>query len=205
MRGEALRVETVSGAAMAPHLAALGRLRAEVFRSWPYLYETEPGYEDRYLATYASSAGAGLVLAFAGEAVVGASTCLPLGDETAEVQAPFVARGLDVGRFFYFGESVVLPEWRGRGLGVAFFGHREAHARAAGAAEFACFCAVERPPGHPARPEGAVTLDGFWRKRGYTRRPELACRMAWRDLGEAAETSKTMVFWVKSLRGTALP
>jgi hypothetical protein len=37
--------------------------------------------------------------------------------------------GMDVGRVFYFGESMLLPRCRGRGIGHAFFGHREAHAR----------------------------------------------------------------------------
>ena len=205
MTNEPVHVETFAGEAMRAHLPALGRLRASVFRSWPYLYEAAPGSEDRYLAAYATSPGAGLVLAFAAGEAVGASTCLPLQDETANVQAPFLARGLDVRQFFYFGESVLLPAWRGRGLGVAFFRHREAHAAAVSDAEFACFCAVQRLPDHPARPAGAATLDAFWHKRGYVRRPDLACEMSWRDVGDAEETRKTMVFWMKALRGARLP
>lgn len=207
MAGEAaaVRLETVTGPALRRHLPALGRLRAEVFRAWPYLYQTEAGYEERHLEAYAASPGAGLVLAMAGEEAVGASTCVPLADETPNVQAPFHARGLDPARFFYFGESVLLPAFRGRGIGASFFQHREAHAKSVGAAEFACFCAVERPKDHPARPVGETTLAAFWHKRGFTRRPDLACEMSWRDVGAATETPKTMVFWLKSLHGAALP
>jgi GNAT superfamily N-acetyltransferase len=199
-----IRLETVTGAALRRHLPALARLRAEVFRSWPYLYQTEPEYEVGYLETYAASPGAGLVLAMQEGEAVGASTCMKLSDETANVQAPFLARGLDPARFCYFGESVLLPAFRGRGLGVGFFQRREAHAMSLGA-EFACFCAVERPLDHPARPAAATTLDAFWHKRGFARRPDLVCEMRWRDVGAAEQTSKTMVFWLKSLRGAALP
>ena len=61
--------------------------------------------------------------------MVGASTALPLADETVEFQQPFIDAGWDPARIFYCAESVVLPAWRGRGLGVRFFAEREAHAR----------------------------------------------------------------------------
>jgi len=201
----AVRLETVTGPALLTHLAHLGDLRATVFRAWPYLYEAEPDDEAHYLATYANSPRAGLVLAWDGPEVVGAATCLPLQDETAEVQAPFRARGLDPGRFFYFGESVLLPHYRGHGIGVSFFRHREAHALAVSDADFACFCAVQRPDDHPARPKDATTLEAFWEKRGYTRRPDLVCTFSWKDIGDTVQTAKPLMFWLKSLRGKPLP
>lgn len=201
----AVRVLTVTGEALRRYLPALGRLRAVVFRGWPYLYEAEPGYETEYLGLYSRSSHAGLVLALAGEAPVGASTCLPLADETADVQAPFIARNLDPARFFYFGESVLLPEWRGRGIGVEFFRQREAHARAVSDAPFACFCGVQRPEDHRMRPAQPISLEPFWRKRGYVPYPDLACTMRWRDIGDEVATPKRLTFWLKSLRGAPLP
>ena len=50
-----------------------------------------------------------------------------------------------------------------------------------------------------------VPLDAFWTRRGYTRRADLACAMAWRELGDADETAHRLVFWMKSLHGEALP
>jgi hypothetical protein len=88
---------------------------------------------------------------------------------------------------------------------VVFFREREAHARAVSACDFAAFCAVQRPASHPARPLSFVPLDGFWSRRGYVRRPDLHCTMHWKDIGEPAETDKTLVFWLKSLTGVALP
>ncbi|HAO32021.1 MAG TPA: GNAT family N-acetyltransferase, partial [Candidatus Competibacteraceae bacterium] len=56
------------------------------------------------------------------------------------VAEPFVARGDDPRRIFYYGESVLLPDYRGLGLGKRFFEEREAHVRALGRFETVCFC-----------------------------------------------------------------
>lgn len=194
-----LRIETLTGAALRGLVPALSALRIRVFYDWPYLYEADPVDEAEYLAPYVASKRAALIVAFDGERPVGASTCLPLADEGEDILAPFVASGLDPARFFYFGESVLLPEYRGRGVGVAFFQRREAHARAVSDCAHACFCAVQRPEAHPLRPADAVPLDAFWRRRGYEPRPDLVCRMRWRDRGEAAESAKPLMFWVKAL------
>lgn len=202
---EPIRVETCTGAALLPLLPALARLRITVFREWPYLYDGSEAYEAGYMRTYADSPRAAVVVAFAGGEPVGAATCLPLADEGEAVKAPFLARGLDPARVFYFGESVLLPRLRGRGLGVRFFAGREAHARAVSDAEFACFCAVERAPGDPRRPPGYVPLDGFWRNRGYRPMPGMACTMRWREVGDAEETEHRLNFWGRALGDAELP
>jgi GNAT superfamily N-acetyltransferase len=198
-----ISLATVTGDALLAHLPALARLRVTVFREWPYLYAGDEAYEQRYLARYART-GAAVVLAFAGERVVGASTCLPLAAETANVRAPFVASGWPIDAVCYFGESVLLAEHRGQGIGVRFFEGREAHAASLGL-DLCAFCAVIRPDDHPLRPPGYVPLDGFWRRRGYTPRPDLVCTMRWQDVDQPVETEKALSFWAKSLSGAALP
>ena len=71
-------------------------------------------------ATYAESPRADVAVVRANEAIVGASTCIPPVDEKENVKAPFVARGWDPARFFYYGEALLKRELRGRGIGVAF-------------------------------------------------------------------------------------
>lgn len=181
----------------------LARLRIEVFRDFPYLYEGDFDYERRYLATYMESAGAVVIGAFDGDALVGAATGSPLADHFEEFAGPFAARGLDPACFFYFGESVLRKNWRGRGVGVRFFEEREKAAREAGFS--ACvFSAVVRPRDHPARPQAYQPLDAFWTRRGYARIEGLTTGFSWRDLGEAAETVKTMEFWSKRLEQAAV-
>lgn len=191
-------ITRLSGEAMRARLDDLARLRIEIFRSWPYLYKGSLAYEREYLPRYAEARTGTLVIAETVDRIVGASTALGLDEEDDYVQAPFVQAGIELGSVFYFGESVLLPEYRGLGLGVAFFKEREAAARAHGYPH-AAFCAVQRPDNHPARPKNYVPLDGFWKKRGYEPRPDLVARFSWRDIGERGETEKPMAFWMKTL------
>ncbi|MCX7384152.1 MAG: GNAT family N-acetyltransferase [Alphaproteobacteria bacterium] len=200
-----LRIAVYSGPALTPMLPALSRLRMAVFRAWPYLYEGDLAAEADYLADFVRAPTAGLVVAFDGQEPVGCSTCVALVEEDAGLTGPFLVRGIDPARVFYFGESVLLPAYRGRGAGVAFFAAREAHARAVSDCDFAAFCAVVRPEDHPARPAGHVPLDTFWRRRGFTPYPDLTCGMAWREVGGDSEIDHTLSFWIKSLHGKPLP
>ncbi len=129
----------------------LAALRIAVFRAFPYLYEGSIDYEKTYLSTYAKSERAMLFAVYDGERMVGATTCLPLRDETTEVQAPFIRAGYKLDTVFYFGESLLLPPYRGQGLGHRFFDEREAHVRSFGTYTTATFCAVQRPVDHPLR------------------------------------------------------
>jgi GNAT superfamily N-acetyltransferase len=194
----ALTVERAVGAAIEPYLADLAALRIQVFREFPYLYEGTLEYESRYLRSYASSERSLVVIAREGATVVGASTAMPALEHEEEISKTFQAAGIDTSRVYYFGESVLRPAYRGRGIGHAFFDEREARARELGF-EIASFCAIERPAAHPRRPSDYVPHDAFWTKRGYTKRPELRAEFAWRDLDEARESPKPMVFWTKQL------
>lgn len=193
-----IRVEPLTGERLAAHLPDVARLRIEVFREFPYLYDGDLDYERRYLAALAASAEAVIVVAFDGAEVVGASTGAPLATQMDEVTAPFRARGEDVPHVFYFGESVLRRSYRGRGIGVRFFEAREAQARACGATTTA-FCAVVRPQDHPARPRGYEPLDALWGKRGYAPEPGLICHLSWKEIGASQESPKPMQVWMKRL------
>lgn len=193
-----LDFETLSGPALHPLLPELARLRITVFREWPYLYDGDEAYERRYLRAYADAPGAAVVVCRDGEEVVGAATCEPMIQGHRPVRAAFEAAGLDATTFCYFGESVLLPQYRGRGAGVRFFTEREAHARSLGL-RHAAFCAVIRDPADPRRPRDYSPLDTFWRKRGYTPRPDLVVTFDWKELGAAEETPHHLSFWLKDL------
>ena len=197
-RAAGLRIECVSGAAIAPCLPALAALRIRVFRDWPYLYDGDLDYEAEYLKTYSRSPRSLFVLAFDGDKIVGCSTAVPLADENPEFQAPFVAAGIPVEDVYYFGESVLDREYRGRGLGHRFFDAREAHARQLGGFALTAFCAVQRDADDPRRPSGYRPLDAFWRVRGYAPRPDLVTTFDWKEVAHEAASAHPMMFWLRA-------
>ena len=175
----------------------LAPLRIAVFKAYPYLYEGSLDYEKEYLSTYFKSEKSFLFAVYHNKQMVGATTCIPLADETDEVQQPFAQAGWDMNAIFYFGESILLPEYRGLGLGHRFFDEREAHARNFGTFKTTCFCAVVRPDNHPLIPENYRSLDDFWTKRGYQKTPSVQSQFEWVDIGETVSTFKPMVYWMR--------
>lgn len=194
----AIRLEAVQGDTITPWLDTLADLRMRVFRHYPYLYDGSPEFERDYLSTYAASPDSLFVLARNDDRVVGAATGIPMTDESDDFLWPFVDAGWEPGTIFYYGESVLMPEWRGQGIGVRFFEERESHARAAGF-RYAVFCAVVRSENHPARPADYQPLDTFWRHRGYQPIDGLTTKYRWTDVGNTEETAKTMQFWYRPL------
>jgi GNAT superfamily N-acetyltransferase len=193
-----LLVAPMSRDELAGNLDGLADLRIRVFADWPYLYDGDRDYEARYLGTYLDSAGGIVVGARDGDRLVGAATGTPLEDHADEFGAALATSGIPLTQVFYCAESVLLPEYRGRGIGHRFFDLREAHARALGR-RYACFCAVVRPADHPARPADYRPLDGFWRSRGYAPLPGAIARFRWKDHGNTRETEKPMQFWLRDL------
>lgn len=193
-----LRFATLTGPALTPLLPALGRLRIDVFAEWPYLYDGDEAYERDYLAAYAGTEGAAMVVAFAADEPVGAATCQPMAVTHAEVRDGFAASGRDPAAWCYFGESVLRPAFRGQGAGRAFFAGREAHARALGLSG-AAFCAVDRDPVDPRRPAGYRPLDPFWGALGYRRQGDVTCTLEWRELGQDQDSPHRLTFWTRTL------
>ena len=72
--------------------------------------------------------------------------------ETEEFKKPMLEHGISIPDVFYFGESLLLPPYRGKHIYRQFFLEREAAARAYGC-KIAAFCAVERPHDDPRRPK----------------------------------------------------
>jgi GNAT superfamily N-acetyltransferase len=202
-QGVPVRIERLTGDSIARALDDVARLRIAVFREWPYLYDGTLDYEREYLSAFSQARDSVVVAAFAGNEIVGAATASPLDGHSPEF-VPLVAEaGFDPDEVFYFGESVLLPEFRGRGLGHAFFDHREDHARTCvgrkGPYKHAAFCGVVRDANDPRTPAGYRALDAFWRKRGYTPVAGLVGSYDWKEIGAEAVTRKPMQFWMRRL------
>jgi len=180
-----------------PYLDAAARLRIEVFRDYPYLYEGTFTYERDYLEHYVSCPDSIFVCAMDREDVVGISTAIPLVAADVAFQKPFLDADQPIQGIFYLGESVLLPQYRGRGIGHAFFDHREAQAKKLGC-HAATFCSVIRPDNHRLKPHGYRSNESFWDKRGYQRNG-LRADFPWSEVYEQGITSHEMEFWSRRL------
>ncbi|WP_245306295.1 GNAT family N-acetyltransferase [Roseovarius aestuariivivens] len=196
--GTGIETRVLRGDALEAALGDVARLRIEVFRAFPYLYDGDLAYEREYLQTYRDSENAILVGAFDGARLVGASTGTPMEEHAEDFGAAFAGQGIALNEIFYCAESVLLPAYRGFGVGHAFFDAREAHARALGR-RYCTFCSVVRPEDHPLRPGDYRPLDGFWRKRGYEKVPGAIAQFRWKDLDQAEETDHPLQFWMRAL------
>ena len=194
-----IRIDVLTGDAIRLVLLQLADLRIRIFHDWPYLYEGDHAYEMRYVEKYATTEGAIVAIATdtATHSIIGASTALPLIHAEAELQAPFLEAGKDIASWYYFGESVLDTAYRGKGIGVAFFEAREKMAADLGYKNMA-FCSVIRPDDHPQKPAHYKPLDSLWNKRGFSRHHEMIAHFDWRDNGHTEETTKPLVFWLKT-------
>ena len=191
-------IKSFFGNEMFPYLDELAKLRIKIFSDFPYLYDGHLEYEKEYLKVYSNSEMSVLIAAFDQEKMIGAATALPLLDEADYVKEPFLNHQINMKDVYYFGESVLLSESRGLGIGHAFFDGREAAAKKFGFNK-AYFCRVEREDDHPLKPKDYRPLDEFWIKRGYQKVAHLQSQFSWPDRGGKEETFKTMIYWMKSL------
>lgn len=195
-----LSFRTERGSGFLKVLDVLGELRIRVFRDWPYLYEGDLEYEREYLHTYVHAPTSFGFFAYDGDKMVGATTAIELRHESAEFQKPFLDQKIPIDDVVYFGESILLSEYRGQGVGKRFMQERLQYTRSFGTKTWAAFCAVVREANHPLKPKDYEPLDGFWRASGFSPRPGMLAHFNWKDLDKKHEDQKQLQFWLQELK-----
>lgn len=178
----------------------LAKLRLKVFHDFPYLYEGSLEYEKNYLETYFKAKHSFLLLVRDQGKLVGATTAIWAQEEEASFREPFLRHGLDPKKILYFGESILLSEYRGLGVGKVFFAEREKFARSLDFVELMSFCAVQRKDDDPRKPQDYRPLDSFWMSQGFHKESGLETEYEWPDIHESISSKKKMQFWMKWLK-----
>lgn len=194
-----LTLHHLSGEEARQYINELAEVRIKVFAEFPYIYEGSLDYEREYLETYFQAKHSFVLLVEDQGKIVGASTGIWAVEEEESFNKPFVEHGIEPKKVFYFGESILLPAYRGRGLGKVFMQEREKYARSLPFIEILAFAAVVREPDHPLKPEGYRPLDAFWMSQGFHKEHGLTMTYEWKDLDKEKADAKVMQFWLKHL------
>jgi GNAT superfamily N-acetyltransferase len=176
-------------------LDLIAELRITVFKEFPYSYDGNIEYEKKYLKNYTKHNRALIILAKKDDKIIGASTCIPMEYAEPAFSNPFSDAGYDPYDFMYYGESVILPEYRGKGIGKEFFIEREKHARKF-KKSIATFCAVER--NKKDYPQDYRPLDEFWRKQGFNP-SKISTEFEWKMIHSDKPEKHKLNFWMKNL------
>ena len=166
-------IRSFIGSSIQPYLNSIARLRLEVFRDFPYLYESTLENEIAVVQAHIRCPDAIAVLVFDGSTVVGVSTGIPADQKEADFQKVLADHEIAPARAFYFSESVLLKQYRGRGIGHHFYDLREDHVKNLKNYDSICFFTVPRANNDPERPADYLPLSEFWTKRGYVLYPHV--------------------------------
>lgn len=191
-------IRHVFGEEIQNYIVDIAALRLEVFKDFPYLYDGNVEDEHKYLERYSLSKNSLVLLAFDNDDIVGASTALPLQYVDLGFKKPFENSSYNISDIFYFGESVLLPQYRGNGIGNKFFQEREKFALSLGYNSFV-FCAVNRGQNHSLKPNNYRDLGKWWSRIGYQPMTYFVCNYSWKEVNSEKEVMNSLTFWQKGL------
>ena len=193
-------ITVLRGNEILPFIPAIAQLRIDVFREYPYLYEGDLAYEERYLKMYSLSEHAMIVLAKEGDQVIGAITGVPIVESMDEIKELFLEKKLTTAGVYYLGEIVLLKPYRKKKIGFAMYEEFEKTVRKMGSYHQIALCEIDRSSTDPKRPREYTSLDDFWTKQGYVKHPSLITHFSYLEIGNSEETLHPMVFWTKNLK-----
>lgn len=190
-----LDIKILSGTEARPYFNEIAQFAISMFREFPYLFEGTLEYEKEYLETYFVSEKCTLILVFAGNELVSFTSSIPLNEEMAEIQAPFLKAGIDTSSYLYIGEAMIKKEYQGMKLLRTLLQHHIARAAQWGL-KYGAFMTVDRPENHPLKPVDYVSLEPIWEHYGCKHRSDLTVKLAWPQVDSSGkEVDNTLSIW----------
>lgn len=190
------------GAQIGEHAREISPLLS-IYGEWPYLYRQLNPLEDvTYIQErYAEQPDSIVCIAYQGDKVIGAAMGVPLTQAPQHYRDAFPEneRRPDV---FYWGELVVLKEFRGEHIASGIYNKMGRHVIDSGKYKAICFASLERDAHYRLRhlqPADYVPLDDLWKRLGFEKRPEIAMQGKWTVLGDSEDSFHEMFYWWKKL------
>lgn len=198
-----IQIHKLYGAEAAPYFEALVALKRFTFAPFPFLYLGSLEAERAWFDTYLRSDHSFILLLEDQNNIVGACTGITGKDEDENYRRPFLQRGLDPDKIFFYGESMILPAYRSLGYGQLFYEERESYALRLSGIDTLAACILRRSDDHPLAPTDFAkrrqSYEGIWSSRGFNPVPGLTAAASWCDQGSDVTTTKTYQIWLKSL------
>lgn len=184
-------------------ISQISKLRLEEFRNFPYLYFGDESYERDYFVGFTRDPQSCLAVAKENNEIVGIATAMPLCSEAdilKETEELFQIHGLNPRTFFYFGEFVVLPSFRGRGISTNLENTILQNAKQWGFRN-SCLAVVSRDQNDVRKPNNYIASDRVWKKMGY-KEINLSIKYSWPtqlESGKIENTINELIFWKKEI------
>lgn len=200
MLAKDLNLITLKGNEAEQYFDKLASMRIEVFREYPWLYAGNLEYEREYLNTYLKSKNSLIILLFntKNNKLIAASTSLPLIEADSSIQKPFIANKEEINDYYYLGETMILPEYRGSGYYSIFMKEREKIAKSL-KYKYLCFMTIQRDNKKALMSADYKNPEPIWMHYGYTQLPNIKAEFAWPEIDDPSELQHQLVFWRKEL------
>lgn len=196
---DSVRLETLRGAEIAPHIREIVDLCGMIYSEYPYLYNGEDVDYTSYLESYAESNDAVICFAFDGDKAIGFAAGIPMSKSRDLYKQTLLENGYDIDALFYLGEFGLKPEYRWHGIEEAMYQEIENYARKGGCFETICIWEIDDTINTQQKPPGYISKDRLWNKLGLVQRPLLHFQMFWTNINDTMESPHLAVYWTKNL------
>ncbi|MDD2411768.1 MAG: GNAT family N-acetyltransferase [Bacteroidales bacterium] len=194
-----MEIKVVSAQEIESYIDIIANLRITIFKEYPYLYDGDYTYEQKYLKKFLETPDSLICVAYDENQIVGAITALPLKYEDELIKKPFLNQGISMDTVYYYSEALILQEYRKKGIGIKMFKMAEEKIISMEKYTFFTFAAIERNENHPQKPKDYQSPYPFFGKIGFIQRRDLVCQMSWKEINQTQESNKSLYFWTKEI------
>jgi len=199
-----LKIALYTGTEIIPFIKEVSKLRISIFREFPYLYQGNMDYEIEYMDGYKHDSKSTLVVVRDNNRIIGVSTGIPLNSSSTivqEIKDILIKNNKKIDNIYYFGEVLVLPKYRGKGLVSKMYKLQENFVKQWGY-DFVSILTVVRDNKHPLQPEKYQSHDELWKHLNFYREG-ITTNFCWPTIqgdGSVKNMRNLMEFWIKRLR-----
>lgn len=195
--------EYLIGKAMQNYIQKVSELRIQEFQNYPYLYKGNLEYEKEYMLGFSSDPHSCLGLAKYENEIIGISTGMPLKSEAdilKDAENVYHNANRDPCLYYYFGEFIILPQYRGKGIAKHLSLGMESVARKFKYSRI-CLLTVLRSDDDQRKPTNYKSIDPICYALGF-KPDKLSIDYHWPTIlenGDVKDVLNPMIFWSKEI------